>query len=191
MMILQVWGKVPCWIMTSNKLMTLNVDHSLTWLPPCPWQGNKPSLPLPSLTPIESKQYPLDGFRIYEKNNIVINRWSISTEIEAIPTREGDFELRRKPHSYKYGRFDWVHGRNKRKVLFSKCSEGYQTRNLSSQQFKSHNCFYSYKIITIQILHSTTLPLITVLHYEYDTMRSERQWLPHGQYIKTHNIKQR
>lgn len=44
-----------------------NAHHVIqppTWLPPCPWQGNKPSLPLPSLTPIESKQYPLDGFRI-------------------------------------------------------------------------------------------------------------------------------
>ena len=34
---------------------------------------------------------------------------------------------------------------------------------------------YSYEIITIQILHSTILPLITLLHYGDDTMRSERQ----------------
>ena len=41
--------------------------------------------------------------------------------------------------------------------------------------------FYSYKLITIQILHSTILPLITLLHYGYDTMGSERPWLPLGQ----------
>ena len=30
--------------------------------------------------------------------------------------------------------------------------------------------------------------LITIQHYRYDTMGSERQWLPHGQYKKTYNI---